>query len=47
MEDATTPGDALLMEAAALPQLHAALRSAGYRVIGPTVRDDADRKSVV
>ena len=35
------PGGALLMDAAVLPQLHSALRSAGYRVIGPTVRDDA------
>jgi len=32
---------ALLMDVAALTELHAALRDAGYRVIGPTVRDGA------
>jgi ferredoxin len=40
--DDPTPGNgALLIEAAALGALHAALRAAGYRVIGPTVRDGA------
>jgi ferredoxin len=34
-------GGALLLEAADLDRLHAALRDAGYRVIGPTVRDGA------
>ena len=39
-----TPADGpLLMEAAALGPLHTALRQAGYRVIGPTVRDRSDR----
>jgi hypothetical protein len=37
----TPGGDALLMDAAGLGQLHGALRGAGYRVIGPTVRDGA------
>jgi len=38
---ATPEGDALLLEAADLGRLYAALRDAGYRVIGPTVRDRA------
>jgi len=41
VHDATSAGGPLLMEAAALAPLHAALRGAGYRVIGPTVRDGA------
>jgi ferredoxin len=41
VDDATAPGGTLLMDAAALPRLHSALRDAGYRVIGPTMRDDA------
>ncbi len=39
--DPTVPDGALLMEAADLDRLHAALQGAGYRVIGPTVRDGA------
>jgi ferredoxin len=38
---ATPEGGALLLEAADLGRLLAALRDAGYRVIGPTVRDEA------
>jgi ferredoxin len=38
---ATPEGGALLLEAADLSRLYAALRDAGYRVIGPTVRDEA------
>jgi hypothetical protein len=38
---ATPEGGALLLEAADLGRLFAALRDAGYRVIGPTVRDGA------
>ena len=42
MKDATAAdGGALLMEAGDLDWLHGALRNAGYRVIGPTVRDGA------
>jgi ferredoxin len=41
MQNATPTDGPLLMEAAALDPLHAALRQAGYRVIGPTVRDGA------
>ena len=41
MEDAIHPGSVWLMRAAALDQLLASLRGAGYRVIGPTVRDEA------
>jgi ferredoxin len=41
VEDATPQNGALLLEAAGLGPLHAALREAGYRVIGPTVRDGA------
>jgi ferredoxin len=41
VQDATPAGGPLLMEADALEPLHAALRGAGYRVIGPTVRDGA------
>ena len=41
MEDAIHPGSVWLMRAAALDQLLASLRGAGYRVIGPTVRDGA------
>ncbi|HXP18522.1 MAG TPA: 4Fe-4S dicluster domain-containing protein [Streptosporangiaceae bacterium] len=41
MEEADSADGALLMDAAALPQLHAALREAGYRVVGPTVRQGA------
>jgi ferredoxin len=37
----TTGGGALLLEAADLGRVHAALTGAGYRVIGPTVRDGA------
>ena len=39
--NATPEGGALLLEAADLGLLYAALRDAGYRVIGPTVRDQA------
>lgn len=39
--DATVPGGTLVMNVDALPRLHSALCSAGYRVIGPVVRDDA------
>ena len=40
--DVPVPADGpLLMEAAALAALHGALVGAGYRVIGPTVRDGA------
>jgi ferredoxin len=38
---AAPEGGALLLEAADLGRLYAALRDAGYRVIGPTVRDEA------
>ena len=42
MKDATpADGGAPLMEAGDLDRLHGALRDAGYRVIGPTVRDGA------
>ena len=41
MKDETPGGGALLLEAADLDRLHAALRDAGYRVIGPTVRGGA------
>jgi ferredoxin len=41
VDDPTADSGALLMEASALGALHAALRAAGYRVIGPTVRDGA------
>ena len=41
MEDAIHPGSVWLMRAAALDQLLGSLRGAGYRVIGPTVRDGA------
>ena len=41
VDDATAPGGALVMEAAALAHLFSALRDAGYRVIGPTVRGGA------
>ncbi len=41
MKDVIPADGALVMEAAALAPLHAALRGAGYRVIGPTVRDGA------
>jgi ferredoxin len=39
--NATPEGSTLLLEAAGLDLLYAALRDAGYRVIGPTVRDQA------
>jgi len=39
--NATPAGGALLLEAADLGQLYTALRDAGYRVIGPTVRERA------
>jgi len=39
--NATPEGGALLLEAADLGRLYAALHDAGYRVIGPTVRDGA------
>jgi ferredoxin len=41
VKDGTPGGGALLLEAADLDRLHGALRDAGYRVIGPTVRDGA------
>jgi len=41
VEDARWPQGPLMLAPAALSQLHAALRDAGYRVIGPTVRDGA------
>jgi ferredoxin len=42
VKDATAADHgALLMDAGALDRLHSALRDAGYRVIGPTVRDGA------
>jgi ferredoxin len=41
MEDTIRPGSVRLMRAAALDQLLGSLRGAGYRVIGPTVRDGA------
>jgi ferredoxin len=41
VKDATPAEGPLLMEADALATLHAALRGAGYRVIGPTVRGGA------
>jgi len=41
VEDRTPGGSALLLEAADLDRLHAALRDAGYRVIGPTLRGGA------
>jgi len=41
MGDAIHPGSVWLIRAAALDQLLASLRGAGYRVIGPTVRDEA------
>ena len=41
MEDATAPGAVRLIEATALEQLFTALHEAGYRVIGPAVRDGA------
>src|SRR5579864_3539785 len=39
--DRTPAGGARLLEAADLDRLHGALRDAGYRVIGPMVRDGA------
>lgn len=41
VKDGTPRGGARLLEAADLDRLHGALRDAGYRVIGPTVRDGA------
>jgi ferredoxin len=41
MADAAADNGVLVLEAAGLDRLHAALRDAGYRVIGPTVRDEA------
>jgi len=41
VDDPTAGNGALLMEVSALGALHAALHAAGYRVIGPTVRDGA------
>jgi len=41
VDDPTPGGGALLMDVTDLDQLHEALRRAGYRVIGPTVRDGA------
>jgi ferredoxin len=41
MDNAIEPGSVRLMEAAALEALFASLDEAGYRVIGPTVRDGA------
>ena len=41
MQNVTAAEGPLLMEATALGPLHAALRGAGYRVIGPTMRDGA------
>jgi ferredoxin len=41
VDDATAPGAARLIEATALEQLFTALHDAGYRVIGPAVRDGA------
>ena len=41
MDNAIEPGSVRLMEASALEALFASLDEAGYRVIGPTVRDGA------
>jgi ferredoxin len=41
VDNAIEPGSVRLMEAAALEALFASLGGAGYRVIGPTVRDGA------
>jgi len=41
VQNVTAAEGPLLMEATALGPLHAALRGAGYRVIGPTMRDGA------
>jgi ferredoxin len=41
MDNAIEPGSVRLMEAAALEALFTSLDEAGYRVIGPTVRDGA------
>jgi ferredoxin len=41
VDHATQADGSLVMEAAALAPLHAALRDAGYRVIGPTLADGA------
>src|SRR6516164_10751991 len=41
VDNAIEPGSVRLMEAAALDALFASLHEAGYRVIGPTVRDGA------
>jgi len=41
VEGRTPGGGGLLLEAADLDRLHGALRDAGYRVIGPTVRGGA------
>src|SRR6516165_7051135 len=41
MDNAIEPGSVRLMEASALEALFTSLDEAGYRVIGPTVRDDA------
>jgi ferredoxin len=41
VEDAIRPGSVRLMHAAAMDQLMVSLHDAGYRVIGPTVRDGA------
>jgi len=38
---ATKPGDRLLLPRSEFPKFLAALRGAGYRVVGPTVRDGA------
>lgn len=40
-QNATAADGPLLMEAAALGSLHATLQRAGFRVIGPAVRDGA------
>src|SRR6516225_7721966 len=41
MDNAIEPGSVRMMEASALEALFTSLDEAGYRVIGPTVRDDA------
>jgi hypothetical protein len=41
VDDATAQGAVRLIEAAALGQLFTSLHGAGYRIIGPTVRDGA------
>ena len=41
MDDAIEPGGVRIIEATALDRLFTSLHDAGYRVIGPTVRDGA------